>query len=171
MFEENDSLGARVGSLAASACVELFEAYGVELVATGGEWGLSDEPVLSGVMGFVGARLRGTCLLASAAGPLTAACPEGGRVRDWIGELTNQLVGRVKTKLLTRGVEVALTTPIILSGARLQPVPRGPLLPTVFSSKSGFVLVWIEAEAAGDVEFGSEHPLHPSGGEGDILLF
>jgi len=171
MFEENESLGVRVGSLAASACIELFGAYGVELVDSGTRWELSDEPVLSGVMGFVGSRLRGTCLLASAAGPLAAACPQGGRVRDWIGELTNQLVGRVKTKLLARGVEVALTTPIILSGARLQPVPRGPLLPTVFSSSSGFVLVWIEAEAAGDVEFGSEHPRRENSGEGDILLF
>jgi len=171
MFEESDSLAMRVGSLAASACSELFGAYGVELKATGSNWELSDEPVLSGVMGFVGARLRGTCLLAGAAGPLSASCPAGGRVRDWIGELTNQLVGRIKTKLLTRGVEVALTTPIILSGARLQPVPRGDLLPTVFSSSSGAVLVWIEAEAAGEVEFGSEHPLRPTGGEGDILLF
>lgn len=171
MFEENDSLGVRVGSLAANACIELFGAYGVELSPAGNRWELSDDPVLSGVMGFVGARLRGTCLLASAAGPLAAACPEGGRVRDWIGELTNQLVGRLKTKLLARGIEVALTTPIILSGARLQPVPRGALLPTVLSSNSGLVLVWIEAEAAGAVEFGSEHPQHPSSGEGDILLF
>lgn len=171
MFEESESLGVRIGSLAAAACIELFSAYGVELSPTDNGWELSDDPVLSGVMGFVGARLRGTCLLASAAGPLAAACPEGGRVRDWIGELTNQLVGRLKTKLLTRGIEVALTTPIILSGARLQPVPRGPLLPTVFSSNSGLVLVWIEAEAAGDVEFGSEHPQHPSSNEGDILLF
>lgn len=170
MFSEYESLSARVGALAASACKELFSAYAVELTATDNRWELTDEPVLSGVMGFVGAQLRGTCLLAGAAGPLTASCPEGGRVRDWVGELTNQLVGRLKTKLLSRGIEVALTTPIVLSGARLQPVPRGPLLPTVFSSVSGFVLVWIEAEAVGSLELGSEHP-QPQRGEGDILMF
>jgi hypothetical protein len=170
MFIENESLSVRMGGLAANACEELFRAYGVELTATGDRWQLSDEPVLSGVMGFVGLHLRGTCLLAGADGPLAATCPEGGRTRDWIGELTNQLVGRLKTKLLTRGVEVALTTPIILSGARLQPVPRGPLLPTVFSSNSGFVLVWVESEAVGGLKLGSENP-QPQRGEGDILMF
>jgi CheY-specific phosphatase CheX len=170
MFIENESLSVRMGALVASACEELFSAYGVELTATGDRWELSDDPVLSGVMGFVGAQLRGTCLLAGAAETLAATCPEGGRARDWVGELTNQLVGRLKTKLLTRGVEVALTTPIILSGARLQPVPRGPLLPTVFSSKFGFVLVWVESEAAGDLRICSESP-QPQRGEGDILMF
>ena len=171
MFEEDETLASGVGLLAVSACQELFGAYGVQLRPSQTSWELWDEPVLSGVMGFVGGCLRGTCLLAGGEGPIHASCPQGGRVRDWIGELTNQLVGRVKAKLLSRGIEVALTTPIILSGARLQPVPRGALRPTVFDSATGSVLVWIEAEAGGKLELGCEPMPSSTEAEGGILLF
>jgi hypothetical protein len=171
MMTENDTLAAQVGDLCAEACAELFAAYGVTLGPAGNGLTQSDAIVVSGVMGFVGARLRGTCLLASTDGPIAASCPANGSNRDWMGELTNQLVGRLKTKLLSRGVEVALTTPIVLSGARVQPVPRGPLLPSVFKSETGEVLVWVEAESARDVTLAAAHPSSDTGGEGDILFF
>ncbi len=171
MMTENDTLAAQVGDLCAEACGELFDAYGVKLTRTDRGWAQSDLVVVSGVMGFVGARLRGTCLLAGPSAIITASCPANGSARDWMGELTNQLVGRLKTKLLSRGVEVALTTPIVLSGARLQPVPRGALLPTVFDSEEGEVLVWVEAESGRDLTLTSARPTSSSGGEGDILFF
>jgi hypothetical protein len=172
MLLENDAVSAKVGTLAGAACVELFDAYGVRLVdAPGGSWEHSDEAVLSGSMGFVGPRLRGTCLLASSEGPLIASCPAGGRPKDWIGELTNQLVGRLKTKLLARGVEVFLSTPIVLTGARIRPVPRGLLTPTVLACAEGHVLVWLEAESGQDLTLVSEHPSPNPGSEGDIFIF
>lgn len=170
MMTENDTLTAQVGELCAEACGELFAAYGVTLTRTGRAWTQSDTVVVSGVMGFVGSRLRGTCLLAGPSAIIAESCPATGSARDWMGELTNQLVGRLKTKLLSRGVEVALTTPIVLSGARLQPVPRGALLPTVFDSHAGEVLVWVEAESGRDVTLAAA-PTDSSGGEGDIVFF
>lgn len=38
---------------------------------------------------------------------------------DWIGELNNQLVGRIKNRLIQYGVTVQMGTPIILSGDNL----------------------------------------------------
>ena len=104
MLTENDTVSGRVGALVAEACVELFGAYGVLLSPVEAGLDEGDENVMSGVMGFVGTRLRGTCLLSSAKSTLDASCPAGNRARDWIGELTNQLVGRLKTKLIARGV-------------------------------------------------------------------
>ncbi len=170
MLQESDDMAVRIGSLGARACSELFHAYGVDLGPATHAWGATNDRLLSGVIGFVGRGVRGTCLLAGHDGPLTHSCPEGGRLRDWVGELANQLVGRLKSKLLARGVEIAVTTPIVLSGVRLQPLPRGRLEPTVFDSPWGAVLVWTEVEIDNEFALGSEHPGLTSG-EGAVLLF
>jgi hypothetical protein len=170
MFSDNAEIALYSSQLASTACIELFEAYGVSLAPSDVPWGQSDEALLSGVMGFVGEKVRGTCLLAGEYAPLAASSPVGGRLRDWVGELANQLAGRLKTKLLARNIEVALTTPIVLSGVRLQPLPRGMLEPVVFTCAAGVIMVWVEVEASGGVIMTSERPKATSA-EGDILIF
>ncbi|HET9933656.1 MAG TPA: chemotaxis protein CheX [Polyangiaceae bacterium] len=171
MLSENDAVSARVDTLTTRACEELFASYGVALTPVRGGFEDANESVLSGVMGFIGTRLRGTCLLASVLGPLEASRPAGNNSRDWIGELTNQLVGRLKTKLLARGVEVFLTTPIVLRGACVQPISRGSREPVWFSSAFGKLMVWVEVECGRDLMLASEIPLSTAGDAGDILMF
>jgi hypothetical protein len=77
--------------------------------------------LFSGVMGFVGDSVRGTCLLAAPEGTIRAAAPHAAAARDWIGELANQLVGRLKAKLMARGGTIALSTPVVLRGVKLSP--------------------------------------------------
>jgi CheY-specific phosphatase CheX len=170
VLSESETVSATMGELAASACAELFDAYGVKLERSPAVWNESEERRLCGVIGFVGRRVRGTCLLAANYEPLEESCPPEGRVRDWIGELANQLLGRLKSKLLTRGLEVALTTPIVIAGVKLEPLPRGNLEPIVFRATKGNVLVWVEVEAEAGLEIGAESVARV-GGEGDILLF
>jgi hypothetical protein len=167
-----DDVAVDIGSLGSSACVELFDAYGVSLQPLSGETGFraSDECIMSGVIGFVGKNVRGTCLLAGNDAPLEASCPPGGQLRDWVGELANQLVGRLKRKLLARGVEVALTTPLVLSGVRLQPLPRGRLTPSVLRASQGDVLVWIEVDVDQGFSLGDEFT-HDAAAEGAVVLF
>ena len=168
--QPNDGVAIQITELLAGSCIELFGAYGVHLAPDGSSWGTTNEPLLSGVIGFVGARVRGTCLLASTEPPITASCPPGGRPRDWVGELTNQLMGRLKSKLVARELAVELSTPIVLSGVRIQPLPKATLEPTVLSSAQGSMLVWLEIETAPGFVLGAErHGL--SGSEGDVLLF
>ena len=170
MYAENDRMANQVAEMAKSACAELFGAYGVKLSAEPGPWATTDTRLYSGVMGFVGSNIRGTCLLVGEPAPLEATCPKEGRLRDWVGELANQLVGRLKLKLLSRGVAVTLTTPVVFTGVRVEPLPRSTLLPHVFSSPHGGVLVWLEVESAAGLALGSERP-NQAGAEGDILLF
>jgi hypothetical protein len=167
---EDDQLASHVADLTASSCVELFAAYGVILKQSDAEFISSDEVLLSGVIGFVGPGLRGTCLLVGNRLPIELSSPQKDHTRDWVGELTNQLVGRLKRKFLGYGLEVALTTPVVLSGVYLRPIPRRELSPRVFSTDSGSIMVWVEVEAEPGFELGPAVS-DSSNAEGDVLMF
>jgi hypothetical protein len=170
MTEDQNTLAVSVEVLAAEACVELLAAYGVTLTPRPPVWNQSPEDsILFGIMGFVGDQLRATCLLGMNQGLLEAIRPPGARIRDWLGELSNQLLGRLKMKLTARGLNVALTTPLALSGVRLTPLPRAGVGPMVFTSAQGPVLVWLEMEAEAGVALGPERPSDYAPGE--FLVF
>lgn len=170
MAERDDQLAAHVSELTAGCCIELFAAYGVTLSPSTADFIESDELLLSGVIGFVGPELRGTCLLVSNRLPIEISSPRKHHTRDWVGELTNQLVGRLKRKFLGFGLEVVLTTPVVLSGMHLRPIPRRELSPRVFSTDSGSIMVWVEVEADPKFEFGPAIS-DQSSEEGDVLVF
>jgi hypothetical protein len=168
MFKERFEVTERVQELAALAGAELLQAYGVTASRVEG-WVQTDELLYSGVMGFFSRTLSGTCLLAAPEATVLAAAPPEARPRDWVGELANQLVGRLKAKLLARGVTIAMSTPIVVSGLRVTPLPRGNRVPAVFETATGRVLIWLEVEATEDFHWGEERQL--LGNEGDLLVF
>ena len=168
MFVERSDTTRAIQDLAGTACLELMQAYGVTLSPSLG-WGESDEVMFSGVMGFVGDSVRGTCLLAAPQGTVEAAAPKDAGARDWVGELSNQLVGRLKAKLMARGATIALSTPVVLRGVKLSPLPRTDVEPVVFDSSSGKVVVWLEVEIDDDFRLGDERALQAS--EGELLVF
>jgi len=135
-----------VDKIAEEACTSLFQAYGVPL-ETVPAFGAT-APTLSAVIGFSGPGIRGTCILAATESPINMSNPIGGSPRVWIAELSNQLVGRIKNKLLAHGAEVYVTTPVVLRGELLAPVDgaSNKMLPRVFASEGGNVFVWIELE-------------------------
>ena len=93
-FVERSDATQRIQAMAALAATELLQAYGVKLSPTGEAWAENDELMFSGVMGFIGERVRGTCLLAAPRETILSSAPAEARPRDWVGELANQLVGR-----------------------------------------------------------------------------
>jgi hypothetical protein len=117
----------------------------------------------------VGDSVRGTCLLAAPQGTVEAAAPRSAGARDWVGELANQLVGRLKAKLMARGATIALSTPVVLRGVKLSPLPRTDVAPVVFESTAGKVLVWLEVEIEDGFQLGEERALKAS--EGELLVF
>ena len=72
MFVERSETTRAIQALAGQSCIELLQAYNVPLTSTEG-WAESDEVMFSGVMGFVGDKVRGTCLLAAPQGTVQAA--------------------------------------------------------------------------------------------------
>jgi hypothetical protein len=153
-------------NMAAESWIELLAAYGVEVTATAAGWeNHTDEPVLFGVIGFGGKGMRATCLIGAERTLVEASCRAKSRPRDWIAELANQLVGRLKMKLLGYGVSVTMTTPLALSGVRVTPLPRSDTDPVGFTSQRGAALLWLEIETDEDLVLSPKRPLSVEPGD------
>jgi len=160
-----------VETSAQEACANLFEAYGVPLEPADPNASVEDTLLFTAIIGFSGPGLRGTCILTSTERPLQRSNPAGGSLRDWIAELVNQLVGRVKNLLLQRGAEVYVTTPVVIRGEHLAPLPRFVLKPQAFAATDGGkVFLWVEVEADPGFQL-SESPIPAPAAEGETLLF
>jgi len=164
-----------IDDLVFDCCRELFSSYRLEVrPLSRADFPAAEELTLCGVMGFGGQQLRGALVLATGRGPLALTNPGNlGSPRDWVCELANQLMGRVKNRLLGRGVQIHLATPAGLSGENLNPTPGKLRAPQVFGTENGYVCVWIDCELAD----GFQLPEAPASSaeaaipEGETLLF
>lgn len=94
----------------------LFETYGAPLAQSDG---VSTATTYAAIIGYSGRELSGSLCITTV--PEVAAKTYGAEApADWLGELANQLLGRLKTDLAKRGAEVFLTTPLVLKGYRLE---------------------------------------------------
>jgi hypothetical protein len=181
------------------ACEEMFARYGVtaKKVADDAE---PREPdfFMCSIIGFAGRDLWGTLilavtedlsdqsnpllatpLLASAVfgTPSTSGAPAAGKNggslrRDWVGELSNQLLGRVKHELLRHDIEIHSNLPAVLRGQHLAPLPRVDLIPLKFAVAGGAAAVWLEVDARpGFTIRGNAADAQTGAAAGDALLF
>jgi hypothetical protein len=172
MLETPQDAPQIVEAFAGEACISLFQAYGLSLEGVDPTRPLDEGIVLTGVIGFSGPGIRGTCILASTEGPLQRSNPTSGSQRDWIAELVNQLVGRVKNHLLRRGADVYVTTPVVMRGEHLAPLPRFVLKPQAFTTtEGGRIFLWVEVEATPDFHLSTISESEAPAAEGDALLF
>lgn len=159
------------------ACISLFDAYDVNLVAQSSDYASSEEVRYCAIIGFTGSHVRGTLLLA-----MSDPVIEGSKAvaqtnsRDWISELANQLLGNIKNRLIPYGATIYLTTPLVLRGEHLRPVPRhGELEPIKFSvadGKPGNVNIWFESEIVDGFVLNETPENDPDQAkDGDALLF
>jgi len=91
-------------------------------------------------------------------------------MRDWLAELTNQLLGRVKNRLLAFGTVIHCSTPVVLGGERIAPIASQPL-GHLFTADGGVVSVWFDTEVRADFVLSPLDDLSVLGQEGDALLF
>lgn len=125
----------------------LFSDYNRPLTYTGTRSPESQNFVLSGVIGFAGRDMRGTLLLAMTGELLEELSPSTAFMRDWIAELSNQLLGRFKNQLLRYGTEIYGATPSVLRGELLTPLqPTCALAGHCFDSTRGRACVWLDTE-------------------------
>ena len=158
-------------------CRDLFAAYELASQPRSREaFPATERLAFCGVMGFGGKLMRGALVLATTKEPLEQTNPSGlESQRDWVCELSNQLMGRIKNRLLSLGVEVHLATPAGLSGDNLSAAPGKLRAPQVFEAGNGFICVWIDYECAEGFALPKTPPSNansdPVMSEGDALLF
>jgi chemotaxis protein CheX len=82
---------------------------------------------LASVIGFLGTQVKGSLTVRAPVSFFSGTFPvekDGEHslheVSDWAGEIANQLLGRVKNKLLPYGVSFSMTTPAMIYGDCLQ---------------------------------------------------
>lgn len=166
------SIHETVRELARTCCVELFGSYDVELSGCEGSHEATIE--LAGIIGFTHSALKGAMIVGCSEAILQRShrASTGASRRDWSAELANQLLGRVKNRLVARGVDVDMTTPIALRGQHLTVDDADDKIKVLsFHSSDGWVRVWIDLEVTGEIALTPEDATVAVATEGEMMLF
>jgi CheY-specific phosphatase CheX len=170
----------RLDAFLREAAIELFASHGLEVAPEMAAGEAGGDPLVSAI-GFTAATMRGTLVLSVgrdlAAASLPGSLRGGGAsldlLVDWTGELSNQLLGRIKTRLCSVGLEIALSTPMVFVGtamrhfARSCPVQRAHRLRGAGSCLVEFLACFDEGVEIGEAvaEGASSAP------EGEAIFF
>jgi hypothetical protein len=145
--------------IARTAVVDVFSTYGIRLrprpepapTPALVEASAGGAAIVAAVVGFNATDFRGTTLLATTFDLAADARPPGQRaivlspnsasdwifVRDWVGELCNQTMGRIKNKIGRYGIAFNVSPPASFSGSSLVfALPKSPTAQT-FAFEAG----------------------------------
>lgn len=155
------------------SAVELLADVGARFeVAVRTDW----TPDITSILGFAGTNIAGSVALCTSIECL-GALAELGQTKmpeDWLGELSNQLVGRFKRRLAPHGASFGLGTPVVLLGERLRLAAhtvsdRATIV--CLESKIGRVEIWLEVESRDDFGLTAQPEDDGTLIEGEALLF
>jgi hypothetical protein len=159
--------------VAFEAGMALFLAYDVSLEpADLAGYRQMPELTLLSIIGFSGRGICGSLVLGATPEPLQRSNPSQSTDRDWIAELANQLLGRIKNRVMRSGIEFYAMPPSVVSGHHLAPVTSEPdFRPWLFATRGGIVCLWIEVSAEPELELNQTLLTADIPNEGDVLLF
>lgn len=163
--------------LVTTSAQKLFEHYDlpVEVEETHGSRALHH---YAGVLGFTGEGIKGTIVVSANGQAVAATFPDGGSQQDredWVGELCNQLLGRVANKVLAYGISVRMSTPVSFSGTELNLQDQSKDSSSASWSLRGpgeaELSVHLTAEVEPHVTWESTESAEEAPEEGDLMLF
>jgi CheY-specific phosphatase CheX len=136
----------------------------------------------AGLIGFGGTEMRGSIVLyldeslvrASRPPTIGEAAVQDPALRDWTGELANQLLGRAKNMMLRYEVKIGMGVPTAISGTgyTLTSIGETPPLRMRFSSRAGAMSVLINLRCRPGLQVKPPSPdLEEAAAEGDMMLF
>lgn len=167
------------------SCTDLFTSYGAPLTYA------AECPTLAmygqciaAFIGFTSPQMRGSLLLATSLGLIQMSHPIDPRLvrdpaadlQDWTGELANQLLGRIKNKLVPYGLALELTTPMCLVSREARVVSARPEGARVYQFKGMGMDLYVRLDAAVAPGFaltlaGDQGPVTLAPAEGEMMLF
>jgi CheY-specific phosphatase CheX len=163
--------------------LDLFEGYGLPVEHASGAPAVNiGGPSVMAVIGYAALTVRGSLLLLTSRSvvavlqpaELHSEPPTEALLRDVLGEFCNMLIGRMKNRLVSRGVAPLLSTPTTIFGDDLKlPVPTSGMSAWQrFSSGAGDIHVRLDATFEGDFTLSAEDAsAAPLPAEGDTVLF
>lgn len=168
---------ALVADLAAEATASLFAAYGLKVERDGPLplKSMLTRPLVS-IIGFSSDLLSGSLILALPLAVAAGTLPvPDASLADWSGELANQLLGRLKTKLLHYQVTINMGLPVVVAGGEITLVtmPRQITRHYSFSSGLGNVLIRLDMELSPHLKLERciDETLDTAMDEGEQILF
>ena len=174
--ERPDALvAAQLHDMVGDACLSLFRSYGSALRLIAPLHMPSLEIIA--VVGFTSHQIRGALGLATTLATLQGIAeqpdPTDSELDDWLGELSNQLLGRLKNRLVSYQIDLHMATPMTLRGVdlRLHPTPENRLLACHFRSATGHLSAWLDTRIAPGLELiPSADPEHHCQEEGELIF-
>jgi chemotaxis protein CheX len=146
-----------IETVTVESCVKLFQDYNVQVAENGSGSSAGEGILYCGIVGFTADNFRGSIVLSATSGPLEHSNPvKAASQRDWAAELTNQLAGRVKNRMLPHKVDISISTPVVLRGEHVFMEARSGLRPLVFDAPGGVITVWIDIELLDGFEMSFE---------------
>ena len=168
-----------------SCCVALFEGCGTPVSTVGEEHDVETHlhhAGFAGLIGFGGTEVRGSLVMYFDETLVVATRPQTlGRVddqdaalRDWTGEMANQLLGRVKNNLLKYNVKVAMGVPTAISGQGYTLTSVGDMSPVRlrFTSEFGNLSLLLNMRFRPGLRLDPPNEEEEdTAAEGDLMLF
>ncbi len=154
-----------------ASCFALFEAYDIDLEKRPNETP-NAQHMLLGFIGFTHDHMRGTVAII-APQLLLDHSAQGACPKDWIGELANQLLGRLKNKLLGYDVALQMSTPIAMRGCALS-ISNDPnsIIALDYASNHGPLHVYMDIEITDGFELEHTNTIEEDlMDEGEFLFF
>lgn len=161
-----------------TAALDLFASYGIRFLvaqATADATGpaASAPPAgLLGVCGFGGSAFAGHVVFGASAGTLRRSNSTRSSCDDWMAELANQFLGRIKNQLLRNGIHVQRVPPVVIKGAAVAPA-NGPEDKSCLALADGqdWVFIRLDFQPSTDDASPAEEPATDVMQEGDMVLF
>jgi CheY-specific phosphatase CheX len=169
----------RIDGFLTSSTQDLFRANGIDIAPNSQKRADVDSP-LTATIGFTSPNLRGLLVLTLDRGLAARSLPPNlGKekpgdviVADWTGELSNQLLGRLKNRFHATGIDISLSTPIVFMGKEMRHFTNQSPIHRMLFFADGRVLVELQANFDRDFEIEEDsEDLEPSQPEGEALFF
>lgn len=149
----------------------LFADYGISAETMGGGPSRpASFPELWARIGFDGPGMGGHVVLGATPTLLSRSRPVASGEPDWLAELTNQLMGRVKNEMLRAGIQLQQGLPAVIA-ADDRGAEGADLLQWIFVADSGVIAVGIQVQIAEAVVPDPDLINWDVPPEGELLLF
>lgn len=169
---------ATIDQLLSLATVRLFGTMGVGVTEAPEGAPRPPSTVVASAIGFNASGLRGAITLVLDAATVVALYPDldlsaVDASRDACGEMSNMLVGELKTHMCSLALHLQLGLPVTMSGEGLQLFSpwSGMSSWTIFQGAHGVVRVRLDVQFTSDFAFGTETATEPSAESGEALFF